>query len=54
MSRSALAALFQEEQDPIEVIRWKDLFERLEDAADDGRRVATVLDAIALGRGMKR
>ena len=34
MSREALASLFDDGIDPMVVIRWKDIYERLEDAID--------------------
>jgi len=46
--REALAALFEGGIDPMVVIRWKDLYERLEAAIDATERVANILDGIAL------
>ena len=34
MSREAVASLFEDGIDPMVVIRWKDIYERLEDAID--------------------
>ena len=46
--RQALASLFERGIDPMLVIRWKDIFERLEDAIDACETVAHVLEGIAL------
>jgi len=48
ISRSALVALFAGGIDPMVVIRWKDIFERLEQAIDACDRVAHVLEGIAV------
>ncbi len=44
--REAVAALFRSGADPIEVIRWKDIHERLEEAVDACENAADVLEAI--------
>jgi uncharacterized protein len=44
--REAIASLFDGAVDPIVVIRWKDIFERLEDAIDSTERAALVLEGI--------
>ena len=46
--REALASLFQTGIDPMLVIRWKDIFERLEDAIDATERVANILEGITI------
>ncbi len=46
--REAMAALFAGGIDPMVVIRWKDLFERIEDAIDACEHVAHVLEGIQL------
>ena len=46
--REALASLFERGIDPMLVIRWKDLFERLEDAIDATEHVANVLEGIVI------
>ena len=46
--REALAALFQEGIDPIVVIRWKDIYERLEAAIDATETVAHILENIVI------
>jgi|SRR5688572_6244088 len=44
--RDGVAELFQTETDPIAVIRWKDIHEKLEDAIDACENAADVLEAI--------
>ena len=46
--REALASLFDEGIDPMVVIRWKDIYERLEEAIDATEKVAYTLDGIVL------
>jgi hypothetical protein len=46
--RGAIASLFEGGIDPMIVIRWKDIFERIEDAIDSTERVADVLEAIVI------
>ena len=48
ISRQALVALFAGGIDPMVVIRWKDVFERLEQAIDACERVAHLLEGIAV------
>lgn len=46
--RDALANLFDEIKDPILIIKWKEIYEHLEDASDKCEDVANVLEAIVL------
>jgi len=46
--REGIASLFDGAVDPIVVIRWKDIFERLEDAIDSTERAAFVLEGIVV------
>src|ERR687885_104239 len=46
--REALASLFERGIDPMMVIRWKDIFERLEDALDATERTANILEGIVI------
>ena len=46
--REALASLFERGIDPMLVIRWKDIFERLEDGIDATETVANILDGIVI------
>jgi uncharacterized protein len=48
LERSALAALFEAGIDPMMVIRWKDVFERLESAVDATEHVANTLQGIVI------
>src|SRR5919199_178720 len=46
--REAIAALFNDGIDPMVVIRWKDIYERLESAIDATERVANILEGIVI------
>jgi predicted phosphate transport protein (TIGR00153 family) len=46
--RGALASLFEGGIDPMVVIRWKDIFERLENAIDSTERAAYILEGIVI------
>jgi len=46
--REGLAALFQEGIDPMVVIRWKDIYDRLEAAIDATETVAHILENIVI------
>lgn len=46
--REAIASLFDNGVDPMVVLRWKDLFERLEEAIDSTERVANILEGIVI------
>ena len=46
--RAALASLFETGIDPMMVIRWKDIFERLEDAIDSTETAANILEGIVI------
>ncbi len=46
--REAVTALFEGPTDPIVVIRWKDIFERLENAIDATERAAFTLEGIVI------
>jgi len=48
ITREAVASLFQNGIDPMVVIRWKDLFERLEQAIDAAEHVANILEGIVI------
>ena len=49
--RGAIARLFDEVTDPIEIIKWKELFEGLEDAADKFEDVANTLEGVVVKHG---
>jgi uncharacterized protein len=46
--RGAIASLFEDRIDPMVVIRWKDIFERLESAIDSTERAAYILEGIVI------
>ncbi len=48
VSRKAIAALFEHEKDPIQLIKMKELYEVLEFATDKAEDAANVLEAIVL------
>src|ERR1700738_1401234 len=48
ITREAVASLFDNGIDPMVVIRWKDLFERLEAAVDATERVANILEGVVI------
>ncbi len=49
--RGAVARLFREEKDPIEVIKWKEIYESLENATDRCEDVANILEGVVLEHG---
>jgi uncharacterized protein len=48
--RAAVASLFANGIDPVVLIRWKDIFDTLEDAVDACETVANVLEGISIKR----
>ncbi len=46
--RRAIAALFHQEQDPKTLIKWKEIYENIEDAIDRCEDVANVIEGVAL------
>jgi uncharacterized protein len=48
IAREAIASLFDNGIDPMVVIRWKDIFERLEEAIDACERVANIVEGIVI------
>jgi predicted phosphate transport protein (TIGR00153 family) len=48
MHREAVASLFTDGIDPMVVIRWKDIFERLEDAIDSTETAVNTLEGIII------
>jgi predicted phosphate transport protein (TIGR00153 family) len=48
ITREAIAALFDNGIDPMVVIRWKDIYERLENAIDACETVANILEGIII------
>jgi predicted phosphate transport protein (TIGR00153 family) len=48
ITREAIASLFDNGIDPMVVIRWKDIFERLENAIDATEHVANIIEGIVI------
>jgi predicted phosphate transport protein (TIGR00153 family) len=48
VTREAMAALFDHGIDPMTVIRWKDIYERLENAIDATETTANILEGIVI------
>ena len=48
ITRAAIASLFEGGIDPMVVIRWKDIYDRLEDAIDATERVANIIDGVVI------
>jgi uncharacterized protein Yka (UPF0111/DUF47 family) len=46
LARAAISALFDGSTDAIELVRWKDIHEQLEEAVDACENAADVLEAI--------
>jgi len=46
--RDALGKLFEDIKDPILIIKWKEIYEHLEDASDKCEDVANIIEAIVL------
>jgi len=49
--RSALASLFDDTPDPIQVIKWKEIYETAEIAIDKCETVANVIEGILVKYG---
>jgi hypothetical protein len=48
LSRALIAQLFEEEKDPVQIIKWKEIIETLEIAIDKCEDVANVLETVTL------
>jgi uncharacterized protein len=46
--RSLIARLFEEEKDPVQIIKWKEIFEVVETAVDKCEDVSNVIESIIL------
>ena len=46
--RTLIAKLFDEERDPVQIIKWKEIFEVIETAVDKCEDVANVIEGIAI------
>jgi predicted phosphate transport protein (TIGR00153 family) len=49
--REALGKMFEEEKDPVKIIKWKEIYEDLETATDRCEDVANILESIVLKYG---
>ena len=48
LMRDAVSALFEQERNPIEVIKWKEIYENFEEGTDRCEDVSNILERIAL------
>ncbi len=48
LCRTLIAQLFDEEKDPVQIIKWKEIFEVIETAVDKCEDVANVLETVTL------
>jgi uncharacterized protein len=48
VTRGAIGELFDTERDPIEVIRWKDVYELLEETVDRAEDIASILETVTI------
>jgi uncharacterized protein len=46
--RRALARMFKEVRDPIEIVKWKEIYENVESAADHCEDVANIIEGVVL------
>jgi len=46
--RTLIAQLFEEEKDPVQIIKWKEIFEVVETAVDKCEDVSNVIESIIL------
>jgi hypothetical protein len=46
--RKALSSLFRNEKDPIELVKWKEIFEMLEDGIDSCENVANIIEGVIM------
>jgi len=49
--RTLIAQLFEEEKDPVQIIKWKEIIETMETATDKCEDVANVLESVVLKSG---
>jgi predicted phosphate transport protein (TIGR00153 family) len=50
ISRALIAKLFEEEKNPVEIIKWKEIIEAIETAIDKCEDVANVIETVILKR----
>jgi uncharacterized protein Yka (UPF0111/DUF47 family) len=51
MYRRALARLFNNDNNPLEVMKWRDILDALETATDRAEDVANIIEGIVLEHG---
>jgi len=51
MLRTAMVDLFEHEKDAIELIKWKEIFERIEESLDVCEDVSNIVEGIVLKHG---
>ncbi|MCL5289139.1 MAG: DUF47 family protein [Acidobacteria bacterium] len=51
LSRALIAQLFDEEKDPVQIIKWKEIIEVLETAIDKCEDVANVMESVVIKSG---
>lgn len=49
--RKALTDLFMQEKDPVAVLKWKDIYDTLEEAADRCEDIANILEGVVVKSG---
>lgn len=49
--RTAMARLFEREKDAVELIKWKDIFERIEESIDVCEDVSNIIEGIVVKHG---
>ncbi len=45
---AAIAELFREERDPLTVLKWKEVYEKLEAAVDRCENVANIIESVVI------
>lgn len=48
MHRSVIKAMYQNEKDPINLMKWKEIFDAMEDVLDDCEDVADLIDGLVI------
>ncbi|MGB6200774.1 MAG: DUF47 domain-containing protein [Candidatus Acidiferrales bacterium] len=48
LSRTLIAQLFDEEKDPVQIIKWKEIIDIIEDAVDKCEDVANVIESVTI------
>jgi uncharacterized protein Yka (UPF0111/DUF47 family) len=50
-SERAIGALFQNNQDPLEVLKWKEIYDSTESAIDKCEDIANIIEGIVVKHG---